>query len=166
MRDVLYECFATHFCDTGQVMELHQLQGFNTNMTSCVTWIFRVWHDSFLYNTGQVTELNRWVLNPRVPAYHLNESCHVRKCDQVWMCYVTSERAMSHINESRHIWMSRVTYHWVTNSTSMRHELNMGHVPHIHPPSPSKFTPFCLEGLVQYMSLSADLTTLLCKRHV
>jgi len=27
---------------------------------------------------------------------------------------------------------------------------------HIHPPNPSKFTPFCLEGLVQYTSLSAD----------
>jgi len=31
-----------------------------------------------------------------------------------------------------------------------------------HPPSPSKFTPFCLEGLVQYMSLSADPRALLC----
>jgi len=37
---------------------------------------------------------------------------------------------------------------------------------HTHPPSPSKFTPFCLEGLVQYMSLSADPRALLCKRHV
>ena len=32
------------------------------------------------------------------------------------------------MNESRHKWMSRVTYHWVTNSISMSHELNMGHV--------------------------------------
>ena len=36
----------------------------------------------------------------------------------------------------------------------------------IHPQSPSKFTPFCLEGLVQYMSLSADPRYLMCKRHV
>ena len=35
-----------------------------------------------------------------------------------------------------------------------------------HPPSPSKFTPFCLKGLVQYMSLSTDPMALLCKRHV
>ena len=36
----------------------------------------------------------------------------------------------------------------------------------LHPPSPSKFTPFYLEGLVQYMFLSADPRALLCKRHV
>jgi len=31
-----------------------------------------------------------------------------------------------------------------------------------HPPSPSKFTPVCLDGLVQYMSLTADPRPLLC----
>ena len=36
----------------------------------------------------------------------------------------------------------------------------------VHPPSPSKFTPFYLEGLVQSMFLSADPRALLCKRHV
>ena len=35
---------------------------------------------------------------------------------------------------------------------------------HVHSPSPSKFTPFCLKGLVQYMSLSSDPMALLCKR--
>jgi len=107
MRDVLYECFATHFCDTGQVMELHQLQGFNTNMTSCVTWIFRVWHDSFLYNTGQVTELD-W--------YWTHEYQHT-----IWMSHVTYESVtkyecvMSHLNEPCLISMSHDTYEWAVS---------------------------------------------------
>jgi len=39
-------------------------------------------------------------------------------------------------------------------------------VAHTHPPSPSKFTPFCFESLVQYISLSTDRRSLLCKRPV
>jgi len=56
--------------------------------------------------------------------------------------------------------LSTWTIPLVPNGTTRRCKL------HPHPPSPSKFTPFCWEGLVQYMSFSADPTALLCKRHV
>jgi len=36
----------------------------------------------------------------------------------------------------------------------------------IHPPSLSKFTPFCFEGSGQYMSIIADPRALLCKKNV
>ena len=32
--------------------------------------------------------------------------------------------------------------------------------------TPNLESPFCLKGLIQYMSLSADHRALLCKRHV
>jgi len=35
-----------------------------------------------------------------------------------------------------------------------------------HPPSSSKFTPFCSGGVFQYMSLSADPKDLLCKKRI
>jgi len=38
--------------------------------------------------------------------------------------------------------------------------------PHLHPPSPSKFTPICSGGLLQHKSLSTDPRALLCNRRV
>jgi len=56
--------------------------------------------------------------------------------------------------------------HWCNWHRSWQPLYFLHLVIHTHPPSPSKFTPFCLEGLFQYMSLSADPRSLLCKRHV
>jgi len=41
---------------------------------------------------------------------HMNESRHI------WTSHVTYERVTSHMNESRHIWTSHVTYEWATES--------------------------------------------------
>jgi len=39
----------------------------------------------------------------------MNESRHP------WMSHVTYEQAISHMNKSRHIWISHITYQWVTS---------------------------------------------------
>ena len=64
---------------------------------------------------------SEWVMS-RMNKSHVNESCHV------WMNrvtyearHVTYEWVMSHMNESCHIWLSRVTYEWVTCERVMSH---------------------------------------------
>jgi len=165
MSDVLYECFITHFCDAGQVMELHQLRGFNTIR-------LHAWHGFFTYDmTHSYVIQGRWrswigiePSSTKIPSEwvmsrmkvwpsmnvlhhiwtshvsyewvttHRIESCHVSLSHEL---NVNESRAqygsrmghVPHMNESRHIWMSRVTYHWVI---SMSHKLNMGHIPHMN----------------------------------
>jgi len=64
------------------------------DMTPCVTWIFNVWHKSFICNTGQVMELHHlpcityeWVMS------HKKRSCNI------WS-HVTHEWVMSYMNVS------------------------------------------------------------------
>ena len=89
-----------------------------------------------------------------------------------YMCVCKGNSPPDCMRWSRSVCLQRTLHMAATKSTHGGNWLYMcvcqGNSPpdYFHPPSPSKFTPFCLEGLVQYMSLSADPRAPLCKRHV
>jgi len=72
-----------------------------------------------------------WIMSRRSEVFlahldpsHMNESCHI------WMSRVTHEWVMSHMNESCHTWMSHVSHEWVMSHMNESCHTWMSHVTH------------------------------------
>ena len=102
MKDVTYERVMSHMNQSCHMWMSHVT--FCDMTCSYVTWLFHLWHSIWM---SHITF--EWVI---CDMPHKNKSCRRHGC----MCtsHVTHESVMSHMNESRHTWMSHVTHEWVT----------------------------------------------------
>ena len=76
----------------------------------------------------------------------------------VWLSHVTYEWVTSHIIESRHIWMNHVTYAWVTWHLNKSRHIWMGNAALPPPPLPPLSISFSL-SLSRALSLSLSNIT-------
>ena len=110
-------------------------------ISSCVTWCIHMWHVcdmiysyvTWWHDLCQCGMYVTWSIlicdmtNSSSPEHKWVMS-HMKESRHIWMSHVTYEWVMSHMNESCHIWMSHVTYEWVMSHMNESCHLWMSHV--------------------------------------